>query len=631
LLVLALVGASLVSAATAKAAPTWLSSFPASPAGTDNGQVHVAMGLNGDSGAIWRETDSPNDHVVAAIRPAGGNFNSPQTLDTFGANPDVGMDANGNAVAAWIDGSTGHVQFSRAAAGAPFASGLDIPGQTTNAVEFSLGVAPDGEAVCAWRTGSGISVSFAPPGAGFGAPQDFAVGNPSDPQVAIAPTGETLLAFIDGAPDPHVVRAAVRPPGGTFGSPTVVSPTDESPEGVSVALNDSGNGIVAWPSLIESMPGPVFTGKPEAVFVTPGGFSSKHDIADATDSVSELATAIGPSGLVTALWTSTTSGNESLLAATAPVGGAFSSPAQTLSTTVLGGPGLASDPVGDIIASWHDTDGSFNRAAVAVAPAGQPFGASKFVSPAGQHSENGIRAAMDDQGDGIVGFPLRDTMTGNDATQIAGYDAAGPQLRGLSMPSGLVNRPIFFSVAPVDVWSQVTSTQWSFGDGQSSGSPTPMHLFSTPGTFSVSLTATDALGNATSASGSVTVTPAPPRKKPSISKARLSRRRFRAAHGRGVSIATAVGTTVRFTLSQVATMRFRVERCAKLRHGKCRRYKLMPGSQTKGGGQGPNSVRFTGRWRRKPLRPGLYRLDLQASTRGVRSATKRLAFQIVKR
>jgi hypothetical protein len=57
----------------------------------------------------------------------------------------------------------------------------------------------------------------------------------------------------------------------------------------------------------------------------------------------------------------------------------------------------------------------------------------------------------------------------------------------------------------------------------------------------------------------------------------------------------------------------------------------MRGSVSKGGGAGRDSVRFTGRWRKKPLRPGLYRLDLQASTRGVKSATTRLAFQIVRR
>jgi hypothetical protein len=164
-----------------------------------------------------------------------------------------------------------------------------------------------------------------------------------------------------------------------------------------------------------------------------------------------------------------------------------------------------------------------------------------------------------------------------------------------------------------------------------SGARSPLHLFGSPGHFGPSVTATDAVGNSTTAAGAITVAPAPALKKPRISRAKLSRRRFRAARGRGASVATAVGTQVSFTLSQLATMQFHVERCAKLRHHKCRRYKVMKGSFSKGGGQGRNVVRFTGRLRKRPLKPGLYRLDLRASTRGAKSATKRLAFQIVKR
>src|SRR5256885_5282891 len=38
------------------------------------------------------------------------------------------------------------------------------------------------------------------------------------------------------------------------------------------------------------------------------------------------------------------------------------------------------------------------------------------------------------------------------------------------------------------------SYAWTFGDGQSASGATPMHLYTTPGTYTVTLTVTDARG-----------------------------------------------------------------------------------------------------------------------------------------
>ena len=49
------------------------------------------------------------------------------------------------------------------------------------------------------------------------------------------------------------------------------------------------------------------------------------------------------------------------------------------------------------------------------------------------------------------------------------------------------------------------TVSWSFGDGSSTTGPAATHTYTRPGSFPVTVTATDALGNATSQSGSVTV------------------------------------------------------------------------------------------------------------------------------
>ena len=82
--------------------------------------------------------------------------------------------------------------------------------------------------------------------------------------------------------------------------------------------------------------------------------------------------------------------------------------------------------------------------------------------------------------------------------QAAGYDFAGPQLRGLSIQAtGTAGRPVSFGVSPLDVFSGVSSTRWSFGDGQSASGTAVSHTYANAGTYHASVTATD--GNGTKA------------------------------------------------------------------------------------------------------------------------------------
>jgi PKD repeat protein len=63
-----------------------------------------------------------------------------------------------------------------------------------------------------------------------------------------------------------------------------------------------------------------------------------------------------------------------------------------------------------------------------------------------------------------------------------------------------------FTDASTDADGSVTGWSWQFGDGGSSIERSPAHGYSTPGTYTVSLTATDDEGAATQASRQITVT-----------------------------------------------------------------------------------------------------------------------------
>jgi hypothetical protein len=125
---------------------------------------------------------------------------------------------------------------------------------------------------------------------------------------------------------------------------------------------------------------------------------------------------------------------------------------------------------------------------------------------------------------------------------------------------------------------------------------------------------------------------------PRILTLSVSPRAFRAARS-GPSVA-AVGTTVRYSLSAAATVRFAVERARRKRQPRCLRqrrsaskrcirYRGLKGSFTDHGKAGRNRVRFRGRLAGKRLRRGRYRLVATANDpAGKRGNSRRVRFRV---
>jgi hypothetical protein len=133
---------------------------------------------------------------------------------------------------------------------------------------------------------------------------------------------------------------------------------------------------------------------------------------------------------------------------------------------------------------------------------------------------------------------------------------------------------------------------------------------------------------------------------PRLTRFSLSPKVFRpAARGGSLGARTAVGTTVRFRLSQAASVTFHVQRAARGRlvggrcvaprssnRGRraCVRYVTLRGSFKVAGKAGANVLRFTGRLRGRRLGPARYKLVAQASNSIGRSAARAIRFRIVR-
>jgi hypothetical protein len=66
-----------------------------------------------------------------------------------------------------------------------------------------------------------------------------------------------------------------------------------------------------------------------------------------------------------------------------------------------------------------------------------------------------------------------------------------------------------FGVSPLDVWSDLGTTTWDFGDGTTATGLTPTHTFTSAGTKTVTVTSTDALDHRTTMTGTIIVADAP--------------------------------------------------------------------------------------------------------------------------
>jgi hypothetical protein len=100
----------------------------------------------------------------------------------------------------------------------------------------------------------------------------------------------------------------------------------------------------------------------------------------------------------------------------------------------------------------------------------------------------------------------------------AAYDGGAPILLGAGVPAtATVGQPVSLSASFTDLWSGLGGGQptWSFGDGTPGASGGSVsHTFGAPGTYTIALSAGDALGNATSSAYTIVVSgsagPPPP-------------------------------------------------------------------------------------------------------------------------
>jgi PKD domain len=411
----------------------------------------------------------------AASRTANGTWGSSSEIPGSGAGkePRVALDDAGNAVAVWAAESSA-VQSSYK----PVAGNWDA---------VPLQVSPVGDVAL-------------------------------EPDVAISPTGRALAVWMHDRADPVVtVETQSRQGSGpwTGGLKVLTTPiTSTTPVAVTgsggpqVTMN-SGERISVWPQLVSGLPVLRNAWGSGGDFGAWGEDAALHQASDGVSAVEAPQVALDEQGRAVAVWRAYKNppGVFGVQAATTGfINGGWSSPTTLAESGGNGStqPAVATDPAGDALIAWEIggiVSAVSRPAGTALAGPGVPI--SNLAHPGFLPPQVG----MDANGDGVVTWSSPDSISTHIA--VAVNDVTPPILSSISVPGSVeAGAAAAMSVAITDTWSPA-SIAWDFGDGATATGQAVSHSYSTAGTRTIIVTATDAVGNKKSETRSIQVSSPP--------------------------------------------------------------------------------------------------------------------------
>ncbi len=668
-LIAPLLAVSFMVPSSAFGAQAWLTSeVLAGKSWTSGANPQVAVDSRGDAFAVWSHRPEFNGDAVveASMKPAAtGSWQTPVRLSPAGSDsewPVLAIDAEGDVTVAWESRDGGQSDIE--ATIRPTGSGAwTTPVQLTTGSGDSLGlpdlaVDPGGSTIAIWTRNNEVIEAASKPAESETWQVPVAVSGGGDlagsPHVAMDANGDVFAVWQRYGSCDRIESATRHGSAGVWQPPVALSGSGgtECAYIPRVAADPQGDAVVTWQNdgVVEADLRPANSG----VWAAPVALSAPGKQA------AEPRVALDGSGEAIAVWQSV-SGTENLIETTSrpQATGVWQAPV-ILSTSPVREPNIgefaevAVDVQGDAVAAWDHSNGSN----YVVEATERPAATGVWQTPAAL-SAPGLNAylpwvAVFPQGNAVAAWEVQ---SANVTVEATGYDGAGPMLDTLEIPTRAVaGKPVTFSVSPLDPWSSMGTTTWSFGDGASTSGTTVEHTYTGPGAYQVTLTSADALGNTSNSSTTITVESAPPLNggppaaaPPRISAARMTHKRFSVARRRTAISAsrTHQGTAFLFTLSADANVRVAIAAPAnglrdggtcttptarlKQKHAKrCTLNRTIATLTRAHESHGADRIAFSGRIGDRPLALGSYEATLTASTATGRSRPLTLGFTVVR-
>jgi outer membrane protein OmpA-like peptidoglycan-associated protein len=503
---------SIASTATAAG---WAPEASLTPAGTNGQLPSIGVDAAGAATVGWYQ-QAGIDAVTEArhIDPDGAPAAPQQTSVTgaFSTETGTAVSANGMVTQVWTDGTFTPptiVHARRIAADGTLGPILTLSDPGQSALDPVVASAADGSAVATWRRSDGTHDiaqvrRIAPDGTldpvhDLSAPGQDA----GQPTIAVDPdSGNATVAWTywDTVAASPIIQARRIDAAGTVGAILTVSPVGGNPQSPAVAIDPAGTSTVAW----ERSDGANVRVQ-AAQIASDETVSGAADLSDAGQDAGHPAVAAGPDGAVIA-WTRSDGANPIAQARRIDVSGSLGAVADL---SAAGGdarhPDVAISDDGTTHLVWDRSDGTHAVLQERDLSTADALSATHDLSDGTQDAENaqvavggdGVAATWDE----IVGF--------NDAVKSSIYDATPPSVTAAIDATVQQGTALALSAVAIDP-AGIGAVAWDFGDGSAAGTGASVsHTYAAVGTYPVTLTATDSVGNATVVHGTVTVTEPP--------------------------------------------------------------------------------------------------------------------------
>jgi hypothetical protein len=508
------VATNMLASAVAVGAVVALSATPAfgavggwAPARIEPGLAGVSNGLaagvdaQGDVLFAGVSSDGTNARVFAQERRPDGSSSDPVELSAAGNDasaPRIVEDAAGDAVVAWTrsDGSNAVVQTASRVAHGSFGAPVSLSASGHDASTLTAAIDAAGDAVVGWLRSNGSHVVFqiarrSGAGGSFDLPEDVSSGSQdaSYPDVALNGAGRATAAWDEVSR----VEASTAALSGSFAAPAPISPSGETTTWPQVAVGDADAAAFTWSEIIPGPPMQIAIRG--AVRAADGTLSPPQELTRATsNSVDWLWVGMDAEGDATAVWN-----QGGISAALGTQGGPFG--AATLLDSTGFNQQLAVDPAGHAVIAWTGADHDGNGVGRAVVRSGDgPLSAPALLTPAG-NEDIVQQVAVAGDGQPVV-LASSDTL-GQEV--LYRYDRTPPAITELDVPATAdAGDGVAMTSTATDDWGAV-QVRFDFGDGTSAAGSAVRHTYTSAGPNMVTVTATDAAGNATVQQRTITV------------------------------------------------------------------------------------------------------------------------------
>jgi hypothetical protein len=462
-------------------------------------QPKLAADAAGNQVAVWIEQPSPFK-VVAAFRPAGGAWGPAQVLDslaTTAPGTDLAVDGSGNFIVLYNEIAGGvskvfarYLPAGQSAFGAPEqVGGNNAAAITAPAVAFD----GSGRAYAAYGiTGTATYAGYRPAGAGstWTLLNTNLPTNSTIPDIAVTSAGEATIVDVGGA----AVRYWRLLAGGTqWTQLTATAPNPSTTVPPIVVVDGGGQTTTLYLVAI--------TNTQVATQTCPSGTgacAARQILNGTTTNAATPALAVDSSGNALASYSDCPvagpCANAIRVSRRVGSAGTFGTPVQ-IGTGIT--PAMTFDSTGASMALFRDAGARVNFALAAAGSSLAPP-ATAITDPAQSWAEP--RLAADGNGNVFGAWS-------GAGVQSAVYDTQPPATPTLTpaVASSVAGTAVSFTAAATDTWSGV-AYDWDFGDGTTATGSPASHRFSSAGTYSVRVWATDAAGNQSSRTQAFDVT-----------------------------------------------------------------------------------------------------------------------------